>query len=316
MAAEFVGDAVVIENASIEPSMLAINPLIGTFDMHVHGAPDVVPRCMNDIELAQKAKEMGMRGIVIKNHQFITNDRAYLVRQIVPEVEVFGGITLNNSVGGINPTAVDKMINFTGNCGKVVWLPTHDAAHHKAFFTKKPDAGGIRIIDDLGNILPDIMEVLKLVAKADIIFATGHVSPKEALAAVKAAKDEGLRKIVVTHAMQSPVEMSLKDMERCVNMGAFIEHTYLPYLVGPNAHLEWMRVHRRHISMETYAYVIKALGAEHCFISTDLGQYMNPAPTECMKKFILTLNREGITNGEINEMTRKNPARLLGLEVL
>jgi Family of unknown function (DUF6282) len=295
------------------PTLIAANPLIGTFDMHVHAAPDVASRTVHDIELAQKAKEMGMRGIVTKNHEFITNDRAYLVRQVVSGVEVFGGITLNGSVGGLNPVAVDNMIKFTGGCGKIVWLPTHDAAHHKAFFTKKPDAGGIRVIDGSGNVVPELKKILELVSKADIIFATGHVSPREVLVSVKAAKEVGVRRVLVTHALQSPGELSLDDIKRCVEMGAFIEHVYLATLMGPKAHLEWMRGWR-YVSIEMYAQTIKAIGAQHCVLSSDLGQYLNPTPTDGLKEFILALVKQGITNEEINWMARKNPARLLGLE--
>jgi hypothetical protein len=315
-AAGVIGGITIAQKAMGQmPTLVAANPLIGTFDMHVHAAPDVASRSVHDFELAQKAKEMGMRGVVTKNHEFITNDRAYLVRQVVSGIEVFGGITLNYSVGGINPIAVENMIKFTGNCGKIVWLPTHDAAHHKSFFAKKPDAGGIRVIDSSGNVIPELRKILKLVAQYDIIFATGHVSPKEVLAVVKAAKEEGVKKTLVTHAMQSPGEMSTDDMRRCVEMGAFIEHVYLAILMGPNAHLGWMRTWR-HVSMEMYAQAIRTLGANHCVLSTDLGQYLNPTPTDGMKEFILSLGKLGITSEQINWMTRKNPARLLGLEPL
>jgi len=295
------------------PILVAENPLTGTIDMHVHSAPDVASRSVHDFELAQKAREWGMRGVVMKNHEFITNDRAYLVRQIVHGIEVFGGITLNASVGGINPVSVENMIKFTGGCGKIVWLPTHDAAHHKAFFAKKPDAGGIRVIDSAGNVIPELRKVLKLVAKADIILATAHVSPKEALATIKAAKEEGVKRILITHAMQSPGEMSIDDLKRCVEMGAFIEHVYLSYLMGPQAHLGWMRGWK-HVSIEMFAQAIKTIGAEHCTIATDLGQYLNPTPADGLREFILALGKQGITGEQINWMAKKNPARLLGLE--
>jgi orotidine-5'-phosphate decarboxylase len=294
------------------PTLVAANPLLGAYDMHVHAAPDTASRTVNDIELAQKAKEMGMKGFVIKNHEFITNDRAYLVRQVVPGVEVFGGITLNASVGGINPSAVDMMLKFTGNCGKIVWLPTHDAAHHKSFFAKIPDAGGIRVIDSAGNVVPTLRTILKSCAKADVIFATGHVSPQEVLASVKAAKEEGVKKILVTHALQSPGELSLDDIKRCVDIGAYIEHVYLANLMGPKAHLAWMQGWR-HVSMEMYAQTIKAIGADRCILSSDLGQYLNPTPTDGMKEFILALNKLGISNADVGKMVKENPAKLLGV---
>lgn len=308
-AAGFV--AVAGKAMSQMPTLVAANPLLGAYDMHVHAAPDTASRTVNDIELAQKAKEMGMKGFVIKNHEFITNDRAYLVRQVVPGVEVFGGITLNASVGGINPSAVDMMLKFTGNCGKIVWLPTHDAANHKSFFAKKPDAGGIRVIDSTGNVVLPLRTILKSCAKADVIFATGHVSSQEVLASVKAAREEGVKKILVTHALQSPGELSLDDIKRCVDMGAYIEHVYLANLMGPKAHLAWMQGWR-HVSMEMYAQTIKAVGADRCVLASDLGQYLNPTPTDGMKEFILALNKLGVSNTDVGKMVKENPAKLLG----
>jgi hypothetical protein len=315
-AAGVIGAVTIAQKAMAQmPTLVAANPLVGTIDMHVHAGPDTASRSVNDFELAQKAKELGMRGVVTKNHEFITNDRAYLVRQIIPGIEVFGGITLNESVGGINPEAVDLMIKFTGSCGKIVWLPTHGSANHKSFFAKKADAGGIRVIDASGSVVPELRKVLKLIAKADIIFATGHVSGKEILASVKAAKQEGVRKVLVTHAMQSPGELSIDDLKRCVEAGAFIEHCYLTYLMGPQAALGWMKGWK-HIPIEEFAKAIKEVGAENCVIATDLGQYMNPIPADGMKEFILALMSKGITQEQINLMAKKNPARLLGLEAM
>ena len=315
-AAGVIGAVAVAEKAMGQmPILVAANPLVGAFDMHVHAGPDTASRAVNDFELAQKAKELGMRGVVTKNHEFITNDRAYLVRQIIPGIEVFGGITLNESVGGINAEAVDLMIKFTGGCGKIVWLPTHGAANHKSFFAKKADAGGIRVIDASGRVIPELHKVLKVIAKADIIFATGHVSPKEALAAAKAAKEEGVRKVLITHAMQSPGEMTVDDLQRCVETGAIIEHCYLSYLMGPQAALEWMRGWK-HVPMDDFAKAIKAVGAQNCILATDLGQYLNPTPADGLKEFVLGLKNRGITDEQINWMARKNPARLLGLEAM
>jgi len=315
-AAGVIGAVAVAEKAMGQmPILVAANPLVGAFDMHVHAGPDTASRAVNDFELAQKAKELGMRGVVTKNHEFITNDRAYLVRQIIPGIEVFGGITLNESVGGINAEAVDLMIKFTGGCGKIVWLPTHGAANHKSFFAKKADAGGIRVIDASGRVIPELRKVLKVIAKADIIFATGHVSPKEALAAAKAAKEEGVRKVLITHAMQSPGEMTVDDLQRCVETGAIIEHCYLSYLMGPQAALEWMRGWK-HVPMDDFAKAIKAVGAQNCILATDLGQYLNPTPADGLKEFVLGLKNRGITDEQINWMARKNPARLLGLEAM
>ncbi len=279
----------------------AENPLAGTIDMHIHPSPDVTRRSVNDIELARKAKEMGMRGVVMKNHEFPTDARAYLVKQAVPGVEVFGGITLNYPVGGINPAAVETMLNFSGGCGREVWLCTYQAAYDQARRFKRTDGWGIRVTDSTGSVIPEMRKILKTVAKADVILATGHVSPQEALAVVKAAKEEGVRRIMVTHALGEIVRMSVDDAMRAVEMGAFIEHCYL-------------NIYKKEISIEDLAKAIKRLGPDHCILSTDLGQALNPIPTEGFREFILYLSKQGITQEEISWMTRKNPARLLGLE--
>ncbi|MDH7499994.1 MAG: DUF6282 family protein [candidate division NC10 bacterium] len=305
-----------VQKASAQmPAAVADRRLVGAIDLHIHSAPDVSLRSLNDIELAQKAKELGMRGFIIKNHEFITNDRAYLVRQVVPGIEAFGGIVLNDSVGGLNPAAVERMIRFTGGYGKIVWLPTFDAAHHKSFFTKRSEAGGIQVLDGAGHVLPELRKILRIVARADIILATGHVSPREALLVVRAAKEEGVKRILITHALASPVQMSLEEMGGCVQMGAFIEHVYVAHLVGPQAHQEWMRSWRN-VSPEAYAQAIKALGAERSILSSDLGQYLNPTPTDGMQAFIEGLASQGISDEEMGWMVRRNPARLLGLEPL
>lgn len=277
------------------------NPLLGTIDMHIHSSPDVTGRSANDNEVARKAKEVGMRGVVLKNHEFPTDARAYLARQAVPGIEVFGGITLNYAVGGLNPAAVEAMLNFSGGYGREVKLCTYQAAYDQARRFKRTDGGGIRVTDDTGRVIPEMRKILKRVAKADVILSTGHVSPQEALAVVKAAKEEGVRRIMVTHALGEIVRMSIDDAMRTVEMGAFIEHCYL-------------NVYKKEITIEDLAKAIKRLGADHCILSTDLGQALNPVPVEGLREFILDLSRQGITEGEIDWMARKNPARVLGLE--
>ncbi len=295
------------------PDPRGANPLSGAIDMHVHAFPDVVPRSIHDLDLARRAAEAGMRGVVIKNHASLTGDRAFLVRQVVPGVEVFGGVALNYSVGAVNPAAVENMIKFTGGYGKIVWLPTFDSANHKSRFARRPDAGGIRVTDETGNAMPEVRRVFKLAAAADIIVATGHVSAREALACTKAAREEGVRKILITHALQSPVEMSLDDIRRCVEMGALIEHCFVSSLMGPQSPLDWMR-EWKNVAMDDFAAAIKAVGARNCILSTDLGQSLNPLPVDGLKEFIRELGKRGIGEEEIDVMAKKNPARLLGLE--
>ncbi len=281
------------------------NPLAGSIDFHLHSGPDTVPRLLNDIQVARKALEMGMRGVNLYNHHVPTHDRAYLVRQVVPEIEVFGGVALNFAIGGLNPVAVETALKFSGDCMRYVKMPSQSAAHNTAFKAheegKKWDGSGLRIYDSSGKVLPEVRKILVMIAKADIAVLTGHISPEEDMALVKAAKEEGVRKIVVTHAMNATQNVPMDLMKQMAKMGAFIEHCFLNYL-------------QKQVTIEQYVEAIKEVGAGHTILSTDLGQGMNPLPTDGLKEFILLLMKRGISLGEIDRMTKKNPARLLGIE--
>jgi hypothetical protein len=281
------------------------NPLVGCFDSHVHSGPDITRRSLNDIELARTAKEAGMRGLNFFNHQTMTVDRAYIARQVVPGIEIFCGVALNYPVGGINPDHVSTALKFFGDCMRYVKLPSQSAAHDledKAHQEgKKWDGKGLRIYDTTGKILPDVTKILKMIAKTDITMLTGHISPDEDVAVVKAAKEQGVRKMVVTHASNATQNVPLDKMKQMADMGAFIEHIALTY-------------YQKARTIEEFVKYIKEVGAERTIISSDLGQGNNPIMTEGLTEFILLLIKGGVTKAEMDLMTKKNPARLWGLE--
>ncbi len=95
--------------------------LEGAIDLHVHSSPDVEPRRYDDIQLAGEAARMGMSAILIKSHQNSTVERAILVSKIVPQIRVFGGLVLNETVGGLNPAAVRLALTMGA---KQIWMPT------------------------------------------------------------------------------------------------------------------------------------------------------------------------------------------------
>jgi len=176
-----------------------VSPAAGVIDMHVHPDPDVFGRSLTDIELATLAKRKGMRGIVIKNHVVTTNDRAATAMQQVPGIEVWGGIVLNKSVGGLNPSAVEWMHRMSGGRGKVVWLPTFDSDKHVKTLVDKEKSGLVVAVD--GKVTPEMDEILKIIARENLILATGHVSADEVLTVVKRAKELGVNNILITHGL-------------------------------------------------------------------------------------------------------------------
>src|SRR6266849_2580622 len=107
--------------------------LNGVVDIHVHCDPDDRPRSIDAIDIAKLARDRGIRALVLKNHYEPTESMAFLVRKVVPGIEIFGGIALNRTVGGINPAAVERMTRVKGGWGRVVWMPTFDAENQVRF---------------------------------------------------------------------------------------------------------------------------------------------------------------------------------------
>jgi predicted metal-dependent TIM-barrel fold hydrolase len=297
--------------AAFPPPPPKVSPAAGVIDMHVHSHPDVFGRNMDDIDVANLAKARGMRGIVLKNHISETASRAALVMKVVPGIEVFGGIVLNKAVGGINPDAVEWMHRVYGSRGKVVWLPTFESDKHVKTFSK-PDAVGLTVAPN-GKVSPEMEAILKIIARENLVLATGHVHPEEVVAVVKRAKELGVKNMVITHALTNVPGLSMAQAKEVAEAGAVIEICFLQFLAGPNAPLafltHWTQINAKHV-----AQAIKELGADHVLVSTDLGQSNNMVHPDGVESAIAAMKKEGISDADIDTMMRKNPARLLGLQ--
>ncbi len=287
------------------------SPAQGAIDFHVHSEPDVFGRSMDDIDVAVLAKRKGMRALVLKNHVTMTADRAVLVMKTVPGIEIFGGIVLNNAVGGINPAAVEWMHRMSGGRGKVVWLPTFDSDKHVKTLVD-PKGSGI-VVAPNGVVTPPLEEVLKIIARENLVLATGHIHAEEVMAVVKRAKELGVKNILITHALTNIPGLSMEQAKQVTQMGAYIEYCYLQSMTGPDAQHAWMR-HWSKVSLKDVAKVVGEIGAQHVVLSTDLGQHAMMTHPDGMEDMITGLLKEGVSQADIDLMVKKNPAKLLGLE--
>lgn len=285
-----------------------VSPIRGLIDFHTHAAPDVFGRAVDDDELAALAAARQMEAVVFKNHVTPTADRAWLARKHVPGVKVFGGITLNQAVGGLNPQAVEWMWRMQGGHGRVVWFPTFDADNHVRRAVTAP--AGIRVVDEQGAVLPAARAVLKVCAAQRLVVQTGHASAEQALALIAAAREEGCDRIVVTHAQLDVVGMTEAHMKEAASMGAKLELCALNILVGPEATLEWMR-HSTRVPLAHTAACVQQVGAQHFVLGTDLGQTGNPTPADGLQLFVAGLQAEGISREQIQVMGREVPGALL-----
>lgn len=261
--------------------------LHGAIDLHVHSAPDVVPRRFDDIELAREAARAGFGGLLLKNHKVPTMDRAYLVRRIVPEIAVYGGIALNESVGGFNIAAVRTALALGA---RVVWMPTKAAHHHKV---QEDGHGGLTVFDAHRELRHDVKEIVIEMAHSRAILATGHLSPEEGAALIRYAYAQGLRRLLVTHpdwgATRYPVELQ-RDLAL---YGVFFERCY----EGGD--------------MAVIAKAIRDVGVESTILASDLGQPDTPAPAEGMALFAGEMRARGFSEDDVRQMMVTNPAHLL-----
>jgi hypothetical protein len=285
--------------------------LDGVIDFHCHSGPDIIGRLINDFELVRQAKAEGMRGIVLKNHYTMTADRAQLAMQEIGGIQVYGGIVLNLSVGGLNIEAVRKMVQMDGRRGKVVWLPTYDSEAQVR--QSGEDRPFIPVVKD-GKPVPELADIFALMAKDNLILGTGHSAAADSVVVIEAARKAGISRIVVTHALSVPGGgASDEQVQKMADMGAIIECTWLAQLPGAQTQPSGGPTQRR-ITVAEYARVIRLVGAEHFLISSDMGQMLNPPHVQAMHDFMVALKKEGLTDAQIDLVARKNPAKLLGLD--
>jgi hypothetical protein len=282
--------------------------LQGAVDMHIHSAPDVCPRILDDLELTRQAQAAGLRAICIKNHFESTASRARLASEETG-FPVYGGIALNHTVGGLNARAVEFSLEMGA---RVVWLPTLHAARflqnrdHVTSLSTLMDGGlpGISLLDGRGELCPEIPAILDLVAAHNALLATGHVGLDEARAVVREAARRGVARIVVTHPLATFVGYSAAQMKEMLDLGAtWLEHVYN----------DTTRQVAHPISVAALYEGIKAAGAEHCIMSTDSGQWLNPVPVQQLAIYIQDMLNLGLTEAEVRTMVADNPARALGI---
>jgi hypothetical protein len=290
---------IVLLSAPLEGQQPGAPALAGAVDIHVHSLPDDRPRSLDGFEAARQAQARGMRAIVLKNHYESTAGLAYLARTVVPGIEIFGGIDLNLTVGGINPAAVEHMTKVTGGYGRIVWMPTFDAENQVRFAKEQRPFVSV---SRGGELLPAVRDVIALIAKHNLVLATGHSSAEEGLLLLREGRRQGVQRMVVTHAVNAPIQMTVPQMREAAMLGAFIEFVGASPVAADAA-----------ARYDRFADAIRKVGPQYCILATDLGQMGNPLPADGFAGFLDAMRARGFSAAEIDRMARENPARLLGL---
>lgn len=281
--------------------------LHGSIDMHVHFGPDgLLARRMNALETAQTAARYGIRAIVLKSHGYPTTPIARLVSELVPEVQVFGSLCLDQETGGFNIIAAEESAKLGA---KIIYMPTFFALNSlkKVSVTLGLKLKGepLTVLDSSGKLLPQVKEILQIIKDNDLVLATGHISPREIFALVQEAKTIGVSRISITHPLETNIMeevLTVAQQKELADAGAFIEHCFLALM--PTG------------GKQNPAKMIEAMntvGPARCIMSTDFGQIANPPSAEGMRMFIATMLKGGLSRHEVELMAKVNPARLLGL---
>ena len=280
------------------------NVMQGIIDMHIHAAPDVRARKLDDLELMEASVQRGVRAIVLKSHNVPTADRAYLVNRVAaekyPDVKftAFGGLCLNHPVGGLNPDAVETSLKLGA---KVIWLPTNTAENHYRKNGKDPSKGVVVTRD--GKAVDELQDIFALVKQYNAVLATGHIGAEECFPVVEAARAAGVEKIVVTHPEFWVVGMTQEQQAAIVRKYAvLLESVYAQPVNGGYK-----------INIPDNIAAMKAIGPEHFVISTDSGQTVNPYWYESYTTYFKAVS-EVFTSEQVRRMTHDNPAWLLDID--
>lgn len=278
-------------------SVQGSNLLAGAVDLHIHTGPDIFARCVSAVTAAEEAKRAGMGAIVVKSHSTDTAARAETAR-VATDFPVYGGVALNYSVGGLNEYAV---LETARQGGRIVWMPTIGARHFLRHSHLVPmlaaaiPAGVSGLTVTHGRHLKaSAHRVLERVAEHNLTLASGHLSPAETMLLFAEARRLGIQRLIVTHPHVPFVAMQIGHMRDMAELGAYIELT-------------------DHESLEERSAVIRAIGVQQCFVSTDGGTVSAPAPVERLRSYLDGLSHSGFSKEEIEHMAVSVPRYLLGL---
>lgn len=291
--------------------------MAGACDLHIHAGPDASPRQQDIVEVVRDASQAGMKALAIKDHNTVTADRADLVRSIMgDDVKVFGCLVLNYAVGGFNIEAVEKALSLGA---KIVFMPSMDAAltiekvHVTGetpwllpFVKIKNPQQGLSVLDEWPNgsrILPQVQKILRLIAEREAVLDTCHLSARECFYLIEAAKEAGVKRIIVTHPNCSVNLMSIAEQRQLAEKEVYMSYAFLPC----------MPLFDRQHPVEV-AKMMKAVGLERCLLFSDFGQIVNPPSVEGYQMFLANLLAAGLQQDELKQAATENPSRLLGLD--
>lgn len=288
--------------------------LKGAIDPHVHSGPSIAPRSLDHLKLARDYSAAGFAAVVTKDHDYAGVATAELIRRNFPELRtrILSGIALNNVVGGINPYAVEHTAAMGG---KIVWMPTLASENHLRWektvnFThpattqKMRPASAVPVLDANRKVLDTVKDVLDVIAKNDMVLASGHLHVSETWIVFEEAQKRGVKRLIFTHP-EDMVDSTLNDVKGIAAMGAMVEHSLCMFLDGSKFKIG---------SNEDLRRQIDAAGVDNTILCSDLGQVGVFDPLDGFRRGVATCLDLGYSDADVHKMVATNTARVLGLE--
>jgi len=289
--------------------------LKGAVDPHVHSGPSIAARSIDHLELVRQLSEAGFAAVVTKDHDYAGVATAALITKHFPELrtKIFSSIVLNNVVGGMNPYAVEHTAAMGG---KIVWMPTLAAENHlrweknaawkhPASTAKMRAASPVPVLDDAGKVRDDVKEVLDVIAKNDMVLASGHIHVSETWLVFEEAQRRGVKRLIFTHP-EDIVGASLNDVKGIAAMGAMVEHSLCMFLEGSKF---------KTCTAEDLRHQIDAAGIDNTILCSDLGQVGSDSPLRGFQRGVEMCMDLGYEDADIHKMVSTNAARALGLSL-
>lgn len=291
--------------------------LRGAVDGHVHACPHLNARRLDALQAADQAEAAGMAGLGLMDNFSNSAVLAALVRRARPDMQldIFGGLIMEPPAGGLSREAVKAALGSgygPGQGARFISLPTH----HTAFVARSEDRspahiGACLAIPARGPMPDPLPAIFDLIAQADVVLNTGHLSADEALRVVEAAVTAGIKKVLVPANGYEP-----DAVRALVDAGAVAELSFFFISHATEAGLT-------HVDSETHtiprvsapkmAALALAAGPGTLVLSSDCGVFLLPPPVEGLREFALLLEACGVPADTLVPAISTTPARLFNV---
>ncbi len=290
--------------------------LRGAIDNHIHCCPHINKRSTNIFEVVRYAEKHKMYAIGLMDNFSNTSGYASLVKKFFPKLKlkVFGGLIMEPPSGGVNLENVKISLNysyFKNDGAKFISFPTHHTRHVARIEKRRKSYIKNCFYVPKKGPTKETLKILKLISKKNIVLNTGHLSDIETISLVKAAKNIGVKKILVPSNT-----FNLETIRQLKKFNVKFEFSYFFISSATNVPLTHVDGEKHKIqgtNENLLELLIKTACPKNVILSSDCGVSVLPKPHIGFLKFINKISKLGFSKNEIDYMIKINPKKLFNL---